>query len=51
MDPCSDSISKARIEALKQVADCLPQRVAILDRQFNVIYANEAAWPATSRSE
>ncbi len=49
MDPCGDSIVKARIEALKQLGDCLPQRIAILNRQLDVIYANEAAWPVTSR--
>lgn len=49
MDPNCDPIIKARIESLKQLADTLPDRIAILDRQLNVTYANEAAWPATSR--
>jgi two-component system response regulator AtoC len=48
-DACGDPITRARIEALKQLADALPERVAILDRQLNVMYANEAAWPAVSR--
>ncbi len=48
-DACGDPIIRARIEALKQLSDVLPERVAILDRQLNVMYANEAAWPAVSR--
>jgi two-component system response regulator HydG len=51
LDSCGDPIIRARIEALKQLADTLPERIAILDRQLNVIYANEAAWPAISRPQ
>ena len=49
-DLCADPIIRARIEALKQLADGLSERVAVLDRQFHVLYANDAAWPAASRS-
>jgi len=42
--PFSDPILAARIEAIKQVACGLTDRVAVMDRDFNVIYANEAAW-------
>ncbi|HET6675488.1 MAG TPA: sigma-54 dependent transcriptional regulator [Nitrospiraceae bacterium] len=48
-DLCADPIVRARIEALKQLADGLSERVAVLDRQFHVLYANDAAWPAASR--
>ena len=39
-----DPIIQARVEALKQLADGLSERVAVLDREFNMIYANQAAW-------
>jgi two-component system response regulator AtoC len=32
------------LEALKQLADGLTDRVAVIDREFNVVYANETAW-------
>lgn len=41
-----DPIIKARIEALKQLADGLSELVAVLDRDCNVLYANQAAWRA-----
>ncbi len=39
-----DPIIAARIEAIKQLAQGLSDRVAVMDRSFNVVYANEAAW-------
>ena len=39
-----DPIITARVEAIKQVAGGLSDRVAVMDRSFNVVYANEAAW-------
>ncbi|MBH0203819.1 MAG: sigma-54-dependent Fis family transcriptional regulator [Nitrospira sp.] len=42
--PPSDPIITARIEAIKQLAEGLSDRVAVMDSLFNVIYANEAAW-------
>ena len=40
----TDPILTARLEAIKQLACGLSDRVAVLDRDFNVIYANESAW-------
>jgi two-component system response regulator AtoC len=40
----TDPILTARLEAIKQLAGGLSDRVAVLDREFNVIYANESAW-------
>ena len=42
--PFDDPIIRARVEALKQLADGLSERVAVLDPEFNLIYANQAAW-------
>ncbi len=42
--PFSDPILAARLEALKQLADGLTDRVAVMDRDLNVVYANEQAW-------
>lgn len=42
--PYRDPILEARLEAIKQLAAGLFERVAVLDRNFNVIYANESAW-------
>jgi two-component system response regulator AtoC len=39
-----DPILAARLEAIKQLAGGSSDRVAVLDRAFNVIYANESAW-------
>jgi two-component system response regulator AtoC len=39
-----DPILAARIEAIRQLAQGLTDRVAVLDRDLNVIYANKAAW-------
>ena len=41
---CTDPIFAARPEAIKQLAGGLSERVAVMDRDFNVIYANESAW-------
>jgi two-component system response regulator AtoC len=40
----TDPILAARLEAIKQLAGGSSDRVAVLDRDFNVIYANESAW-------
>lgn len=37
----------ARLEAIRQLAGGLSNRVAVMDREFNVIYANESAWSMT----
>ena len=39
-----DPIITARVEAIKQLAHGLSDRVAVMDHAFNVVYANEAAW-------
>lgn len=39
-----DPIITARVEAIKQLAGGLSDRVAVMDQAFNVVYANEAAW-------
>jgi two-component system response regulator AtoC len=41
---CADPILAARLEAIKQLAGGLSERVAVMDSGFNVIYANESAW-------
>jgi two-component system response regulator HydG len=41
---CADPILAARLEAIKQLAGGFSDRVAVLDRDYNVIYANESAW-------
>jgi two-component system response regulator HydG len=50
--PFTDPILAARLEAIKQLAGGVSERVAVMDRDFNVIYANESAWSddASSRS-
>ena len=46
----TDPILAARPEAIKQLASRVSERVAVMDRDFNVIYANESAWSeGTSR--
>jgi len=48
-EPAStDPVITARIEAIKQLAQGLSDRVAVMDRSFNVVYANEAAWAETT---
>jgi two-component system, NtrC family, response regulator HydG len=44
-----DPIITARVEALKQLARGLSDRVAVMDRAFNIVYANEAAWAVDQR--
>ena len=46
--PFTDPILTARLEAIKQLAGGLTNRVAAMDRNFNVIYANESAWSSAS---
>jgi two-component system response regulator AtoC len=46
--PFTDPILTARLEAIKQLAGGLTDRVAVMDRNFNVIYANESAWSSAS---
>mgnify|MGYP001577058580 FL=1 len=40
----SDPILAARVEAIRQLAGGMSDRVAVMDREFNVVYANSAAW-------
>ena len=53
--PFADPILTARLEALKQLADGMTDRVAVMDRDHNVVYANDSAWvnaggqPASSK--
>jgi len=42
--PYTDPILTASLEAIKQLAGGSSDRVAVLDRDFNLIYANESAW-------
>lgn len=44
----TDPILAARVEAIKQLAGGLTDRVAVMDCHFNVIYANESAWSSAS---
>ncbi|HET7439046.1 MAG TPA: sigma-54 dependent transcriptional regulator [Nitrospira sp.] len=44
ISPFNDPILAARLEAIKQLAGGLSERVAVMDRDFNLIYANETAW-------
>lgn len=46
--PSGDPILNARMEAIKQLAGGLTDRVAVMDRNFNVIYANESTWSTAS---
>ncbi len=39
----SDPILAARLDAIRQLADGLSDRVAVMDRDFTIVYANEAA--------
>ena len=51
--PFTDPILAARLKAIEQLAGGSSDRVAVLDRDFNVIYANESAWSedASRRSD
>ena len=42
--PFTDPILAARLEATSQLAGGFSERVAVLDCDFNAIYANESAW-------
>lgn len=44
LTPFSDPILAARVEAIRQLAGGVSNRVAVMDREFNVVYANAAAW-------
>jgi len=39
----NDPVLTARLEAIKQLAGGLTDRVAVVDREFDVVYANESA--------
>lgn len=41
---CADPILVARLETIKQLAGGSSDRVAVLDRDSNVTYANESSW-------
>ncbi|MBL8076297.1 MAG: sigma-54-dependent Fis family transcriptional regulator [Nitrospira sp.] len=45
-----DPIITARVEAIKQLAQGLSDRVAVMDHSFNVVYANEAAWSVQEKA-
>ncbi|HRI39926.1 MAG TPA: hypothetical protein PLO50_15330 [Nitrospira sp.] len=45
-----DPIITARVEAIKQLAGGLSDRVAVMDQSFNVVYANEAAWSVQEKA-
>lgn len=49
--PFSDPILVARLEAIRQLAGGLSDRVAVMDRDYNVVYANESAWTGSSPGE
>lgn len=42
--PFSDPILAARVEAIRQLAGGLSDRVAVMDQVYNVVYANDSAW-------
>jgi two-component system, NtrC family, response regulator HydG len=44
----NDPVLTARLEAIKQLAGGLTDRVAVMDCNFNVVYANESAWTKTA---
>ena len=47
----TDPIITARVEAIKQLARGLSDRVAVMDRALNIVYANEAAWAVGDRQD
>lgn len=47
----NDPILAARVEAIRQLAGGLSERVAVMDRDFNVIYANDSAWAPHAAGE
>ncbi|MEQ1792642.1 MAG: sigma-54 dependent transcriptional regulator [Nitrospira sp.] len=42
--PFNDPILAARVEAIRQLAGGVSDRIAVMDREFNVVYANASAW-------
>lgn len=48
--PVPDPVIAARLEAIKQLAGGFSERVAVMDRDFNVIYANKSAWSQEDRA-
>ncbi|MBX3335228.1 MAG: sigma-54-dependent Fis family transcriptional regulator [Nitrospira sp.] len=46
-----DPVITARVEAIKQLAHGLSNRVAVMDRAFNIVYANEAAWAVDEKQD
>lgn len=50
ISPFADPILAARLEALKQLADGLTDRVAVMDRDLNMVYANDKAWRSEESS-
>ncbi len=49
--PLADPVLGARLEALKLLAGGLSDRVVVLDRDLNIIYANQAAWADSPRKD
>ena len=49
--PSADPILAAHVEALKLLADGRSDRVAVLDRDRSVVYANDAAWSGGMHQE
>jgi len=49
--PIADPILNARLEAIRSLAGGLTDRVAVMDRHFNVVYANDAAWSTASMED
>ena len=41
---CIDPVLAARLDTIKQLAGRVSERVAVMDRAFNVIYTNDSAW-------
>src|SRR5512147_2157529 len=48
--PVPDPVIAARLEAIKQLAGGFSERVAVMDRECNVIYANKSAWSQEDRA-
>lgn len=46
--PFDDPILAARLEAIRQLSGGMTDRVSVMDRDFNIVYANEAGWPGVS---
>ncbi|SLM47286.1 Sensory sigma-54 dependent transcriptional regulator [Nitrospira japonica] len=47
----ADPVLNARLDAIRSLAGGLTDRVAVMDRHFNVMYANDAAWSTASADE